>query len=126
MRVRYPSDVDVQFDVESPLPQDAKVPPLLPIVFVENAFKHGVSYTHPSFVHIRLHCEDGKAICEVHNSRHQNTSVEKGGVGLENVRKRLDLLFGKDYQLTIDDSREDEYSVKLSIPMTYDKVHSHR
>ena len=126
MRVRYPSDVDVRFDVQRPLPVDAKVPPLLPIVFVENAFKHGVSYNSPSFVHIRLHCEDGKAVCEVRNSRHKNMQVEKGGVGLENVRKRLDLLFGKDYELLTDDSREDEYSVKLSIPMTYDKVHSHR
>lgn len=126
MRVRYPSDVDVRFDVQRPLPVDAKVPPLLPIVFVENAFKHGVSYNRPSFVHIRLHCEDGKAVCEVRNSRHKNMQVEKGGVGLENVRKRLDLLFGKDYELLTDDSREDEYSVKLSIPMTYDKVHSHR
>ena len=126
MRVRYPSDVDVRFDVQRPLPVDAKVPPLLPIVFVENAFKHGVSYNRPSFVHIRLHCEDGKAVCEVRNSRHKNMQVEKGGVGLENVRKRLDLLFGKDYELLTDDSREDEYSVKLTIPMTYDKVHSHR
>ena len=126
MRVRYPSDVDVRFDVQRPLPVDAKVPPLLPIVFVENAFKHGVSYNRPSFVHIRLHCEDGNAVCEVRNSRHKNMQVEKGGVGLENVRKRLDLLFGKDYELLTDDSREDEYSVKLSIPMTYDKVHSHR
>ncbi len=126
MRVRYPSDVDVRFDVQRPLPVDAKVPPLLPIVFVENAFKHGVSYNRPSFVHIWLHCEDGKAVCEVRNSRHKNMQVEKGGVGLENVRKRLDLLFGKDYELLTDDSREDEYSVKLSIPMTYDKVHSHR
>lgn len=126
MRVRYSSDVDVRFDVQRPLPVDAKVPPLLPIVFVENAFKHGVSYNRPSFVHIRLHCEDGKAVCEVRNSRHKNMQVEKGGVGLENVRKRLDLLFGKDYELLTNDSREDEYSVKLSIPMTYDKVHSHR
>ena len=126
MRVRYSSDVDVRFDVQRPLPVDAKVPPLLPIVFVENAFKHGVSYNRPSFVHIRLHCEDGKAVCEVRNSRHKNMQVEKGGVGLENVRKRLDLLFGKDYELLTDDSHEDEYSVKLTIPMTYDKVHSHR
>ena len=126
MRIRYMSDVDVRVDVQKPLPTNAKVPPLLIIVFVENAFKHGVSYNRPSFVHIRLHCEDGKAVCEVRNSRHKNMQVEKGGVGLENVRKRLDLLFGKDYELLTDDSREDEYSVKLTIPMTYDKVHSHR
>ena len=126
MRIRYPGEVDVRMDVQSPLPQDAKVPPLLFIVFVENAFKHGVSYDEPSFVHIGIECHDGHAICEVRNSRHKGLAVEKGGIGLENVRKRLDLLFGKDYELLFDEGREDEYRVKLTIPMTYDKVYSHR
>ena len=126
MRIRYMSDVDVRFNVQSPLPMGAKVPPLLMFVFVENAFKHGVSYDEPSFVHIDLRCQDGNAICEVRNSRHKDMKVEKGGIGLENVRKRLELLFGKDYKLDIDDRKESEYSVKLSIPMIYDKVHSNR
>lgn len=126
MKIRYMSDVDVRFEVQNPLPLDAKVPPLLMIVFVENAFKHGVSYNEPSFVHINLSCQDGNAICEVRNSRHKDMKVEKGGIGLENVRKRLDLLFGSKYKLEIDESKENEYRVKLSIPMTYDKVYSNR
>ena len=126
MRIRYMSDVDVRFDVQNPLPATAKVPPLLMIVFVENAFKHGVSYDEPSYVHIDLRCEGGNAICEVRNSRHKSLKVEKGGIGLENVRKRLELLFGKNYKLEIDDSQELEYRVNLSIPMTYDKVYSNR
>ncbi len=126
MKIRYMSDVDVRFNVQTPLPLGAKVPPLLIIVFVENAFKHGVSYNEPSFVHINLSCQDGNAICEVRNSRHKDMKVEKGGIGLENVRKRLELLFGNDYKLDIDDKNESEYSVKLSIPMIYDKVHSNR
>lgn len=126
MRIRYMSDVDVRFDVQNSLPATAKVPPLLMIVFVENAFKHGVSYDEPSYVHINLQCEDGNAICEVRNSRHKSLKVEKGGIGLENVRKRLELLFGKNYKLEIDDSQELEYRVNLSIPMTYDKVYSNR
>ncbi len=126
MRIRYMSDVDVRFNVQNPLPMDAKVPPLLMIVFVENAFKHGVSYNKPSYVHIDLCCKDGNAICEVRNSRHKGMKVEKGGIGLENVRKRLDILFGHNYKLDIDESQENEYKVKLSIPMIYDKVHSNR
>ena len=126
MKIRYMSEVDVRFNVQTPLPFGAKVPPLLMIVFVENAFKHGVSYNEPSFVHINLSCQNGNAICEVRNSRHKDMKVEKGGIGLENVRKRLELLFGKDYKLDIDDKNESEYSVKLSIPMIYDKVHSNR
>ena len=126
MRIRYMSDVDVRFDVQNPLPMDAKVPPLLMIVFVENAFKHGVSYDQPSYVHIELCCKDGLVHCDVRNSRHKGLQVEKGGIGLENVRKRLELLFGKGYKLEIDESNESEYKVKLSIPMLYDKVHSNR
>ena len=126
MRIRYPSSVDVRMDVQTPLPTDAKVPPLLFIVFVENAFKHGVSYDAPSYVHISLQYHDGQAVCEVRNSRHSHMRVERGGIGLENVRKRLDLLFGKRYELIFDESREEEYRVKLTIPMTYDKVYSHR
>lgn len=126
MRIRYSSSVDVRMDVQTPLPTDAKVPPLLFIVFIENAFKHGVSYGEPSYVHISLSHHDGLAICEVRNSRHQQMHAEHGGVGLENVRKRLDLLFGQQYELIFDESRPEEYRVKLTIPLTYDKVYSHR
>ncbi len=125
MRIRYPDSVDVRFDVHHPIPIDAKVPPLLFIVFVENAFKHGVSYDEPSYVHIDLQCDNEQIICRVCNSRHPQLRVERGGLGLENVRKRLDLIFGDDYDLQLDDSRADEYRVKLSIPIIYDKVHSH-
>ena len=125
MRIRYPDSVDVRFDFHHPMPIDAKVPPLLFIVFVENAFKHGVSYDEPSYVHIDLQCDNDHIICKVSNSRHPQLRVEPGGLGLENVRKRLDLIFGDDYELQLDDSRADEYRVKLSIPIIYDKVHSH-
>ena len=53
------------------------------------------------------------------NSRHATTGrkIEGSGMGLDNVRKRLDLLFGDEYELRIDDSRDNEYSVKLTIPI---------
>lgn len=119
MRIRYTANVDVRLDVQAPLPPNAKIPPLLLIVFVENAFKHGVSYNEPSFVHIALKCEKGRAVCEVRNSRHATTGrkIEGSGMGLDNVRKRLDLLFGDEYELRIDDSRDNEYRVKLTIPI---------
>lgn len=117
MRIRYTDAVDIQFNVEGTIPVNAKVPPLLLIVFVENAFKHGVSYSHPSFVHITITCNDERACAEVRNSRHPATNAIPGGVGLENVRKRLGLIYGKRYNLTIDESRETEYYVKLSIPV---------
>ncbi len=119
MRIRYTSDVDIRFDVQNPVPAHVRIPPLLLIVFVENAFKHGVSYNKPSFVHIDLRCVAGRVVCEVRNSRHGAGAgrANGSGMGLENVRKRLDLLFGDDYDLLIDDSRADEYKVKLTIPV---------
>lgn len=124
MKIRYTSDVDVQFDVREPIPLNTHVPPLLLIVFVENAFKHGVSYNKPSFVHINLMCEDGKVKFVVRNSRHTSHKTEQGGMGLENVKKRLALLFGKNYTLAIDDTKGDEYCVTLIIPISDDKVYS--
>lgn len=117
MRIRYTDAVDIRFEIDGEIPLGVKVPPLLLIVFVENAFKHGVSYNHPSYVHIKLSCDGEKAYAEVRNSRHTSTSAAPGGVGLENVRKRLDLIYGKRYNLTLDDSRAEEYYVKLSIPV---------
>lgn len=125
MQIRYTTKVDVQLNIQRPIPVDVKVPPLLFIVFVENAFKHGVSYSEPSYVHITLSGDKDFVVCEVRNSRHTKSSAERGGIGLENVRKRLDLLFDKRYKLLIDASCEDEYSVKLTIPVTYDKVYNH-
>lgn len=125
MRIRYTDNVDIRVNIHRPIPSDVKVPPLLLIVFVENAFKHGVSYSDPSYVHIDLRGGNDYAECEVRNSLHKSHSPHKGGIGLENVRKRLDLLFGADYRLVIDQSKEDEYRVKFTIPVNYDKVHNH-
>ena len=116
MRIRYTEAVDVKFEIEGTIPMGAKVPPLLLIVFVENSFKHGVSYNKPSFVHIKLRCDNDRVYAEIRNSRHKTTSATPGGVGLENVKKRLDLIYGDRYKLVIDNSNDKEYIVNLSIP----------
>ena len=88
MRIRYVDAIDIRVRYPRPLPAGVTIPPLLLIVFVENAFKHGVSYNEPSFVHIALKCEKGRAVCEVRNSRHATTGrkIEGSGMGLDNVR----------------------------------------
>ncbi len=102
------------------------VPPLLFIVFIENAFKHGISYRQPSFIHVVLSVMEDDRICfgclnSIPPSKEENHPAE-GGIGLENVRKRLDLLFGKNYTLDIHSGKE-IYSVTLNIPI-YDEKHS--
>lgn len=120
MKIRYTEDVDVKLHVGE-VPAGVKIPPLIFIVFVENAFKHGVSYDKPSYVDIHIGCDGERAVCEVCNSRHQPSDSQRpSGMGLENVCKRLDLLFGANYELIIDDSNSEEYNVKLSIPVSHD------
>lgn len=125
MRIRYTDNVDVRFTVHDTAHPTVQVPPLLFIVLVENAFKHGVSYNKPSFVYIDLWCDEKHVSCQVHNSNHEQPAIsnkdkKSSGMGLENIRKRLDLLFGDEYRLLIDDSNKEQYSVKLTIPIKND------
>lgn len=118
MRIRYTDHVQITIDAPQTLPEKVAIPPLLLIVFVENAFKHGVSYNHPSYIHISLFYADKKLTTIISNSRNpQPTSpTRQGGIGLENVRKRLDLLYGP-YGYSLDICQEEErYTVKLVIP----------
>lgn len=116
MRIRYTDDVEIRIDTPEGLPLDASIPPLLLIVFVENAFKHGISYHRPSFIHISIGYAAGRVEATIANSRPPRTPDHKPGIGLENVRKRLALIYGEgNYALTIR-AEEERFTVKLSIP----------
>lgn len=117
MRLRYTKKVHINVDVPPQLPE-LKLPPLMLIIFVENAFKHGISYREESFIDIKLRVEDKRLLFSCCNSKPtqvQRTN-EKGGMGLQNVRQRLELLYDDDYTLDINDG-EKTYEVKLDIPM---------
>lgn len=127
MRIRY--NDKLKFDVTKT--DDGKgvwVPPLIFISFVENAFKHGVSYNKESFITVSANKYidsngESRLLYECRNSKHASDETqaikkvdEASGVGLTNIRSRLDLLFGNNYTLDIDET-ETEYSVKMDIPI---------
>ena len=116
MRLRYTDSVSIRTELPPEVPERS-VPPLMLIPFVENAFKHGISYRRPSFIDIRVRVEGDRLHFICLNSKAEKSNEEKGGVGLANVRKRLDLLFGSNYMLEIRDEAE-RYSVELNIPLT--------
>ena len=116
MRLRYTDSVSIRTELPPEVPERS-VPPLMLIPFVENAFKHGISYRRPSFIDIRVRVEGDRLHFICLNSKAEKPNEEKGGVGLANVRKRLDLLFGSNYMLEIRDEAE-RYSVELNIPLT--------
>lgn len=118
MSMRYTGNVSISLDVPEVLP-DSMLPPLLLVIFVENAFKHGISYRTKSFVEISLQPHGDRLLFSCRNSRPEIKHDEnmKGGVGLSNVRRRLDLLFPGNYTLDIKE-QEDTYTVCLDIPLT--------
>ena len=122
MRMRYQDNVEIVFDYPDPIP-NVNVLPLLVISFVEIAFKHGVSYAKPSFIHISIQVKGKELTFTCRNSKHndnQKKSIEQGGFGIDNVIKRMELMFGNDYTFEVDDN-DTSYQVKLTFPL--DQIH---
>ena len=124
MRIRYTDDVKISFNYPPNLQGRINVPPLIFIVFVENAFKHGVSYNSNSYINIDVEYDNGFVVGRIENSVHEKGGDSKPGIGLDNVRKRLDLIYGSNYELHIDKTSS-SYCVTLKIPtLNGDEVHS--
>ena len=115
MKMRYADSVRIDLSLPE-ADSGAEVPPLVLASFVENAFKHGISYEKPSFVRVSVSLEDGKIAFKCVNSRQGEEQVRSHGVGLSNVRGRLDLLYGDGYTLYIDQNAE-VYDILLLLPM---------
>lgn len=107
-------DVTCSWDIEN---GNKKIPPLLLITFIENAFKHvSRSQLRKGFIKIAFIQNDSYIFLEVENSK-SNEPKNRGkssGIGLENIKARLDLLYHKRYDLEIKET-ESIYSIKLSI-----------
>ena len=119
MSLRYTDRVKIRVELPTELP-DRTVPPLMLITFVENAFKHGISYQHESFVDIDVDIDSvsDRLHFSCRNSKAEKPNQEKGGVGLTNVKQRLKLLYDNNFTLTIHDE-PDIYSVELTIPVEH-------
>ena len=102
MKIRLPQSVDVWLRSNLCNP-DKPVAPLMFISLVENAFKHGISPTNTSFVHISMEQpEDDLLIVSIENSNYPKTESDRSGhgVGLQQVQRRLDLAYSERYEWT--------------------------
>lgn len=93
------------------------IAPLLLINFIENAFKHGISYTQPSVVTIDIKIFEETLTLTVSNPIVETDSFAPGGLGLKNVTRRLELLYPNQYKLLFHHSG-DQYTVNLKVPLT--------
>jgi len=118
MKLRVDESVKVDFELPDNF-NNVNLPPLLFISFIENAFKHGVSYREPSELSFSLmqNTDSLEFIAENTVSKFKETSSVSlhGGIGLENIKKRLDLLYAGKHQLIIDKT-EKKFKVRLIIP----------
>jgi sensor histidine kinase YesM len=125
-KLRYGERLDVSF-TQNGESSDAFLPPLLMLPFVENAFKHGASgEIDDAFINIHIEIQRNRLTLRVENSKCPDQSPTAGatlykkGIGLKNVRRRLDLLYADNYELQV---FEEEYTfmIVLRIPLEFHK-----
>ncbi|MDB5130923.1 MAG: putative signal transduction histidine kinase [Mucilaginibacter sp.] len=117
-KLRYAdNEVKVNFNYPGHM-QDLNIAPMIFIPFVENAFKHGVVINQSSQIDISISASDGKSIiftCENKDYGFiRKMDDNDGGIGLENVKRRLELVYPDKYNLAIN-KEDDQYSVTLKI-----------
>ena len=118
-KLRYGKRLSVTFD-NNVNDLDQKVPPMLFMTLLENGFKHGVSKSvSDSWIKMKLLENSSFLKLEMENSveKSQNEKLEKaGGIGLENLRNRLQLLFKEEYELKVEE-RKDSFFAYLKLPI---------
>lgn len=119
MRIAESDNIEIKVNIQ-PSDREIFVAPMLLNPFIENAFKHGISFRNPSWIYITLTFDDTKLYFKVHNSLHAKSESDpekdNNGIGLENVRKRLDLIYRNRYSLDIQKSEQDFF---VSLTITY-------
>jgi LytS/YehU family sensor histidine kinase len=106
-RVRYGNKLDLHVE----LPEDTEgyfIAPLMILPFIENCFKHGTSnILEQPWVSLTITIEQDEMVMKLLNSKaERNVSVNGRGIGIENAKKRLLLLYPGKHQLTIQEEQE--------------------
>lgn len=116
MKLRFSEKVNIKVEIPENLPEK-QIPPLLFTSLIENAFKHGISYSNGSFINLKMEILDSGLYFEIENSKAPKSANEQqSGIGLENTRKRLKLLYADNYSLEVSDAGN-SFVVKLNIPL---------
>ena len=114
LRCNEMTTVSTQFAIKEP---QSEVPPLLFISLVENAFKHGINSNAPATIDIRLEQQDDMLIFNCDNTNNPKPTKDRSGsgIGLDNTRRRLDLLYPGRYSWEQEITPENIYHVKIFI-----------
>ena len=118
MRIRLTPDVDVKININV-TEVDKTVAPLLFITLIENAFKHGISSSGKSFIYINIYQDKNRQLnCTIRNSYFpkDNSDQSGSGIGLENLRRRLEILYPHKHILRTE-KEGDTFIAELILPL---------
>jgi len=114
-RMRYHKAIDIRFDVDVE-DRSIQIMPLLFIIMVENAFKHGVEKLRKdAYVHIRLEATRKNVDFEIQNNFDTDELSSSEGIGLNNLKKRLELVYSNKYELEIIENQIGVYTIRLRL-----------
>ena len=115
-KLRLNEHTKVVFENNAGEEADLQIPPMVLITFIENAFKYGSSSQEDCMIVIRLDIEGNRLCFETVNSIIRVKSADRSPIGIENCRKRLQLLYGKEALLKVEnDEAARLFKVKLVI-----------
>jgi len=114
---RFGPKIKITVSMQADNSTDA-IEPMLLIPFVENAFKHGVGLIDKPEINIELYSKENELYFFVRNKYNAENIVKDktSGIGLANVKRRLELLYGKEHHLAIE-KENDVYSISLQIKL---------
>lgn len=118
-KIRHGDRLDVDFKIDGDV-RNKKIAPMLFLTFLENSFKHGISNTAgDGYVSIDMNIDEDQLDFHISNSKPSSDSKTpyKGGIGLENTKKRLNILYPNKYKLETQDS-DSNYEVNLNLQLT--------
>jgi sensor histidine kinase YesM len=120
LRTEHNPALQIQINIEEPA-EPVSIAPMLLIPFVENAFKHGISFREPSEIRVSLEMEAAKLMFDVYNTKHEKQDNDpernKSGIGLINVKDRLQLLYPLKHELVIRETSK-EFFIHLTIELS--------
>lgn len=120
LRTEISPNIKIQTVLDSS-PSAFSITPMLLIPFIENAFKHGISLREPSHIKITLTQKDNALFFDVYNSKHafndNDPERNNNGIGLNNVRERLNMYYPERHELIIREN-DNEYFVHLTIQLS--------
>lgn len=117
-KLRLSKNITIPYDVTGPV-NGLSIAPLLLITFIENAFKHGISYTAPSEIKIAIAVTGNELSLTVGNAITRSSRETAGGVGLINARRRLDVLYPGRHLLDVVEN-DHLYIVNLKIELDHE------